>query len=76
MGFKMDNTIMTIIYFLGALVPLIGVIIKLNSTITKLNVTISVLNEQMKYSQSDRKEIHAQLNDHEKRITVLEKVRK
>lgn len=72
----MDNTIKTILGFVTAMIPVVAVILKLNSTITKLNITIEVLNGQMKNSKSDRKEIHAQLNDHEKRITVLEKVRK
>ena len=69
----MDNTIITILGFIGAMIPVVTVIIKLNSTITKLNVTIEVLNGQIKNSKSDRKEIHAQLNDHETRITVLER---
>lgn len=68
----MDNTILTSLTFVGTMIPLVGVIVKLNSTITKLNVTIKVLNEQMKNSQTDRKEIHEQLNNHETRITVLE----
>ena len=72
----MDNTIKTILGFVTAMIPVVAVILKLNSTITKLNITIEVLNGQMKNSKSDRKEIHAQLNDHEKGITVLEKVRK
>ena len=71
----MDNTIMTIIGFIGAMIPVVAVIIKLNTTITTLNVTITELNKQMKNSQSDRKEIHEQLNDHETRITVLERDR-
>ena len=69
----MDNTIKTILGFVTAMIPVVAVILKLNSTITKLNVTIEVLNGQMKNSKSDRKEIHAQLNDHETRITVLER---
>lgn len=71
----MDNTIMTIIGFIGAMLPIVKVIIKLNTTITTLNLTIKELNKQMKSSQSDRKEIHDQLNDHETRITVLERDR-
>lgn len=72
----MDNTIITILGFIGSMLPVVTVIIKLNSTITKLNVTISVLNEQMKGSQKDREKIHQQLNDHETRISVLESERK
>ena len=55
------------------MIPVVTVIIKLNSTITKLNVTIGVLNKQMDNSQEDREKIHIQLNDHETRITVLER---
>ena len=72
----MDNTIMTILGFIGAMIPVVAVIIKLNSTITKLNVTISVLNKQMEGSQKDREKIHVQLNNHETRIAVLENERK
>lgn len=67
---------MTILGFIGALIPIFTVTIKLNSTITKLNTTIAVLTEQMKTSQKDRGRIHEQLNDHETRITVLENERK
>ena len=72
----MDNTIMTILAFIGAMIPVVTVIIKLNGTITKLNVTIQVLNEQMKSSQKDREGIHKQVNDHETRISILENERK
>ncbi len=72
----MDNTIMTILGFIGTMIPVVAVIIKLNTTITTLNVTIGQLNKQMKSSQSDRKEIHEQLNDHETRISILEDKRK
>ena len=68
----MDNTILTILGFIGAMIPVVTVIIKLNGTITKLNVTIDVLNKQMRTSQDDRKDIHEQLNDHEIRIDRLE----
>lgn len=71
----MDNMIMGILAFVGSMIPVITVIIKLNTSITKLNVTIDVLSKQMKDSQAEHKEIHEQLNDHETRITVLEKRR-
>lgn len=64
---------MTMLAFITSMIPLVTVIIKLNSTITKLNITIEVLNDQMKSSQSDRKEIHQQLEDHEIRIDRLER---
>ena len=68
----MDGTILTVLGFIGAMIPVITVILKLNGTITKLNVTIGVLNKQMETSQKDRKDIHDQLNDHETRISILE----
>ena len=68
----MDNTIMTILGFVGAMIPIFTVIIKLNSTITKLNTTIEILTKQMETSQRDRSKIHEQLNDHETRISILE----
>lgn len=71
----MDNMIMSILGFVGAMIPVIKVIMKLNTSITKLNVTIDVLAKQMEKSQEEHKDIHKELNDHEKRITVLEKRR-
>lgn len=68
----MDNTIMTILGFVGALIPIFTVTIKLNNTITKLNTTIAILTKQMETSQEDRSKIHDQLNDHETRISILE----
>ena len=69
----MDNMIMEILAFIVAMIPVITVIMKLNTSITKLNVTIDVLSKQMENSANDRKSIHNQLNNHETRITVLEK---
>lgn len=68
----MDNLIISLISFVGSMIPIVTVLIKLNGTITKLNVTIENLSVQMSDSQSDRKLIHNQLNNHETRITVLE----
>lgn len=70
----MDNN--TIILFLGFIVTLISVmtpIIKLNSSITKLNATIDTLDKNMAKSQEDIKELNDTTNNHETRITVLEK---
>lgn len=69
----MDNIIMEILAFIVALIPVITVIMKLNTSITKLNTTIDVLTKQMTKSESDRENIHKQLNDHETRIVILEK---
>ena len=67
---------MTILGFVVPMISVVAVVVKLNSTITKLNVTMQVLNKQMETSQKDRSKIHDQLNDHETRITVLERERK
>lgn len=68
----MDNMIMSVLGFVGAVIPIVTVLIKLNSTITKLNVTIENISAQMTDSKADRKEIHNILNDHETRIALLE----
>ena len=70
-----NNTIMLLLGFIGSMIPIITVIVKLNGTITKLNTTMQVLTEQMKDSKKDRDGIHSQLNNHETRITVLERER-
>ena len=67
-----NNSIMLILGFIGALLPIFSVVIKLNSTITKLNVTIDNLSKQIEESETDRNKIHNQLNNHETRISVLE----
>lgn len=69
----MDDTIMLILSFIGAMIPIFTVVVKLNSTITKLNATIEILTKQMESSQKDRNKIHDQLNDHETRISILER---
>lgn len=69
----MDDTIMLILSFIGAMIPIFTVVVKLNSTITKLNATIEILTKQMEGSQKDRNKIHDQLNDHETRISILER---
>lgn len=69
----MDDTIMLILGFIGAMIPIFTVVVKLNSTITKLNATIEILTKQMEGSQKDRNKIHDQLNDHETRISILER---
>lgn len=69
----MDDTIMLILSFIGTMIPIFTVVVKLNSTITKLNATIEILTKQMESSQKDRNKIHDQLNDHETRISILER---
>lgn len=71
----MDNTIMTLLGFIGALLPILTVVIKLNNTITELNLTMKCVQQQIVESKQDRVEIRDVINNHETRITVLEKRR-
>ena len=70
-----DTLIISLLAFIGSLIPIMTIIIKVNSTLTKLNLTIHVLTKQMENSQEDREKIHGTLNNHETRITILEKGR-
>ena len=70
-----DTLIITLLAFIGSLIPIMTIVIKVNSTLTKLNLTIQVLTKQMENSQVDREKIHGTLNNHETRITILEKGR-
>lgn len=71
-----NNSIMLILGFIGAMIPIVSIFIKLNTTITKLNTTMENLVEQMTDSKQDRNTIHDQLNNHETRISILENLRK
>ena len=70
-----DTQIISLLAFIGSLIPIMTIVIKVNSTLTKLNLTIKVLTKQMENSQEDREKIHGTLNNHETRITILEKGR-
>ena len=70
-----DTHIISLLAFIGSLIPIMTIVIKVNSTLTKLNLTIKVLTKQMENSQEDREKIHGTLNNHETRITILEKGR-
>ena len=70
-----DTQIISLLAFIGSLIPIMTIVIKVNSTLTKLNLTIQVLTKQMENSQEDREKIHSTLNNHETRITILEKGR-
>ena len=70
-----DTLIISLLAFIGSLIPIMTIVIKVNSTLTKLNLTIRVLTKQMENSQEDREKIHGTLNNHETRITILEKGR-
>lgn len=68
-----DTLIITLLAFIGSMLPIITVILRVNGTLTKLNMAIDILTKQMTKSENDRENIHKQLNDHEKRIVILEK---
>lgn len=68
-----DTQIIYLLGFIGSLIPIFTIVIKLNNTLTKLNLTIDILSKQMEHSNTDRKGIHETLNDHETRITILER---
>lgn len=70
-----DTLIISLLAFIGSLIPIMTIVIKVNSTLTKLNLTIKILTKQMENSQEDREKIHGTLNNHETRITILEKGR-
>ena len=70
-----DTLIISLLTFIGSLIPIMTIVVKVNSTLTKLNLTIKVLTKQMENSQEDREKIHSTLNNHETRITILEKGR-
>lgn len=71
-----DTLIISLLAFIGSLIPIMTIVIKVNSTLTKLNLTIKVLTKQIEDSREDREKIHGTLNNHETRITILEKRRK
>lgn len=68
-----DTMITAFLGFVATLIPIFTVIIKVNSTLTKLNITINMLTKQMDASTKDREAIHLIINEHEKRITLLER---
>lgn len=70
-----DTLIISLLAFIGSLIPIMTIVIKVNSTLTKLNLTIKILTKQIEDSQEDREKIHGTLNNHETRITILEKGR-
>lgn len=69
----MDNMIITIIAFIGSLIPIITVLLKLNAILTELNTTMHMLKEQMTESKEDRHNLHLIINNHETRLVLLEK---
>lgn len=69
----MDNMIITIIAFIGSLIPIVTVLLKLNAILTELNTTMHMLKEQMEESKEDRQNLHLIINNHETRLVLLEK---
>lgn len=67
------QAIYTVIIGVGALIGVMAPVIKLNNSITKLTTTIEFMNQEKK-RQDDRLNAHSKtLDDHEKRISHLEK---
>lgn len=67
------QAIYTVIIGVGALLAFMAPVIKLNNSITKLTTTIEFLNADNK-RQDERLDAHSKtLDDHEKRISHLEK---
>ncbi|MFR7590202.1 MAG: hypothetical protein ACLUVC_02065 [Longibaculum sp.] len=67
------QAVYTVIIGVGALIGVMAPVIKLNNSITKLTTTIEFMNQENK-RQDDRLNAHSKtLDDHEKRISHLEK---
>lgn len=67
------QAIYTVIIGVGALIGVMTPVIKLNNSITKLTTTLEFLTKENK-RQDDRLDAHSKtLDDHEKRISHLEK---
>lgn len=67
------QAIYTVIIGVGALIGVMAPVIKLNNSITKLTTTLEFLTKENK-RQDDRLDAHSKtLDDHEKRISHLEK---
>lgn len=49
-----------------------AIIYKLSKVLTSLEATVNNLSDTLKDSKTDRKEMHEKLDDHEKRIGILE----
>lgn len=67
------QAIYTVIIGVGALIGVMAPVLKLNNSITKLTTTLEFLTKENK-RQDDRLDAHSKtLDDHEKRISHLEK---
>lgn len=67
------QSIYTVIIGVGALIGVMAPVIKLNNSITKLTTTLEFLTKENK-RQDERLDAHSRtLDDHEKRISHLEK---
>ena len=71
-----DSDIMVILGFVGTIICVMTPIIKLNTTITKLNATLEQFQRQTEDNHknlAERVTVHGkEIDDHEKRLTVLE----
>lgn len=67
------QAIYTVIIGVGALIGVMAPVLKLNNSITKLTTTLEFLTKENK-RQDNRLDAHSKtLDDHEKRISHLEK---
>lgn len=70
------DVVVTVIIFLGAIIPILSVVVKINTTLTKLNITMAYVVEDRKQDKDRIDGIDCKLIDHDKRIYVLEKKEK
>ena len=74
------NEILGAVFLIGipllvSIIAIIKPIINLNNSITKLNITIDLLIDENGSIKSDLREHEEQLNDHEKRLYLIEHIR-
>lgn len=74
------NEIVGAVFLIGipllvSIIAIIKPIINLNNSITKLNITIDLLIDENGSIKSDLREHEELLNDHEKRLYLIEHIR-
>lgn len=74
------NEIIGAVFLIGipllvSIIAIIKPIINLNNSITKLNITIDLLIDENGSIKSDLREHEELLNDHEKRLYLIEHIR-
>ena len=61
-----------IVALVSFIIAIGGIIYKLSKVLTSLEASVNSLSETLKDSKKDRKAMHEKLNDHDKRIEILE----